>query len=706
MSQSSALPGELGTDVRAQDPELWDPSGDTLVYFGQNRPEASMRIRSAYMEETESVFFGSILREGYKYRNDFNDKYKGDFPFNSSGSPISPPPSSSSASLGPSSTVRSSMSTARDSNSNFSSRRRPKVFSALSGLKKTGQPTPPLSETSTVEEVPVLYEIYFPPPTDGTKMEILRHHITTRNVFALLCNKAIVGLSFYQALIDLLERLQMYLPLETDCASLMIDYLTSNGLSDIRNDPASAAGLLAWSEEPTVRWAEGWREAFVHCVGMYNKVTSATEFADISLVSRALLERSHLELQVRVQSAEDRLANFHFDDVWPVQSAQPPAARTSFDRFRRFLKQFYENAYKNWPVRGAGQDNESTWLTRALVMRLQQDLGCIYDHFVDRDITWSEPEEGSNNRRKMISKSQRTTFRADSEDVRMTDMFLGFDNKIRASHIPFPYPLLPTSVPAQYSSGKKAGFFGGSKARGAEKRVALAYSEASNAFVIGGNFVQNDLVDAFLRFEKTDQAGEVDPYDARKGRWILLYCALQSLANVSVDTPGIWFKDGCQYFLNPGLKGTPPWTSHANISFPEATRERSHCWKVPSTWVDNHQFGWTGLRNHRQIVITSDGIGDGIGRDPPPQTDERTAVMAKVARARNVNHGEKTDEGYGNVDVAADRTFLDDSEIRPRTSFKVRDSVEGKSKDWPIKGSEQNYGQGLVGSDYVPPQEW
>lgn len=88
---------------------------------------------------------------------------------------------------------------------------------------------------------------------------MLRYHITTRNFFAFLLGKPIVGFSFYQALDDLLERLEKYLAPVIDCKASLKAFLVATGLVNVANQPCAAVGLLAWSED--VKWIEGWREA-------------------------------------------------------------------------------------------------------------------------------------------------------------------------------------------------------------------------------------------------------------------------------------------------------------------------------------------------------------------------------------------------------------------------------------------------------------
>ena len=103
-----------------------------------------------------------------------------------------------------------------------------------------------------------LYKLYITPPSVGSKIDTLRHYIATRNYFAFLHRKCLVGFTFYQALVDLQERLEEYLGPLADCAAILQSYLVTTGLN-VSNEPRAAAGLLAWSED--VRWAEGWREA-------------------------------------------------------------------------------------------------------------------------------------------------------------------------------------------------------------------------------------------------------------------------------------------------------------------------------------------------------------------------------------------------------------------------------------------------------------
>ncbi|KAI9794235.1 MAG: hypothetical protein M1816_006161 [Peltula sp. TS41687] len=661
-----------------KDPELWDPTGDTLVHLsyeghGMTRPSPSLRVHSSVLQETGSIFLSTILREGYIDQHDY------DFPASPALSGIPRP---------------DSVEDLRVPSDNRSSDiilplQQPRLPHSINSLNPTSrQPTPPRSEFSLPDkDHPIRHEIFFPAPPEASKQEFLRYHLTTRNVFALLYNKKIVGLNLYQILVDLHERLQLYMPSTADTAGMIIDYLVFNRVDDIRKDPASAAGLLAWSECATVRWFEGWREAFVHCSGMYGRLKYATEFRDVSKFSSALLERASLEIHVRVQRAADKLAEFDFTDMWPMQSVSPPPARSSFDRFRKFLVKYYEAAFWAWPPlpRFGTAD---IWLTRDVVQRLQKDFGALYDYLVDRDLVWVLAGSANDRNPKVISKGQKPHFRADGDGLPMTDILVGFDNRNHFPHVPHPFPLLPASTPVQIPT--KQSLFG-KKSRGTDteyihKRIALEYSEATNIFALGTDFGGNELVEAYSRFEKSDQLGEVDPYQARRGRWILLYGVLQVLATIAPDTPNLRHTQDVLYYLNPRLRGTPPWREHNEPPPPEATHYDSYCWTAPTTWKEtDHSVERSGLRNHREIVIKTAGIGDGTGRGTPGNnsiTEDEPSPPSK-------------EDQYTRQWVSGDR-FADESKAN-----------QGKKlQEWPIKEPNHIRVREVGVSDYVAPADW
>lgn len=334
-----------------------------------------------------------------------------------------------------------------------------------------------------------------------------------------------------------------------------------------------------------MHWLEGWREAFVHCVGMYNRVRDLPELHLISPITSALLERASLESQVRVESAQERLIRFKFQDMWPTSTFVPPE-RSSFDRFRMFLVGFYEAQMGLWPPQSATDDGQ--WLTKDLTNRLQMDFGALYDYLVNRDVSWDCAEERSGRKWNMVNSNPLRPVEPDTPEMPLTDILIAFDNLNRFPHIPHPYPLVPVSVPtvpndAQKGS-KKANKGVPLQGKAMERRVALAYADATNIYSLGSDFVSNRLVDGFVQFEKVDRLNEVDPAAARRGRWVLIYGILQVLASISADTPLLRHKEGVTYHLHPRLRGTPPWKG-ADMNYEEASHENSYCWVAPKMWA-------------------------------------------------------------------------------------------------------------------------
>ncbi|KAL2128244.1 hypothetical protein VTI74DRAFT_9458 [Chaetomium olivicolor] len=573
-----------------KDPELWDPNGDVLIYLGPkeeaHRMKPSFLLSSHIIEATESRFLIALLRQG------------------STEDDIHNPPSPAGA---------ASML-----------QRHGQQQLAPGGLAYGGHPTPPGSEASSRWDTDgqISYEMYFPAPSTMAPLDQLRHHVTTRNVFALLYHASLVGLSLYQALVDLTSRLESYMPPGSDNVGIVLKYLSERGIDDIRNDCETAVSLLAWSERSDVRWEEGWRESFLHCAGMYSQLESCLDFSSVSLITRALLERAFLEAQLRVQAAEERLATFQYNDMWPpavaitASTSGPVAvapAKAAMDRLQQFLVQYYTREFGSWPPpmardpTRAEMEAEDIWLTRTVAQLLQRDFAALYDYLVNRDIVWDESEARSSRKWMMVSSSGNRGFDADTPDLPITDMLIEFDNKNRFPHIPHPYPLVPDSVPPlpgniSNKEGPSGGIFGGTSskknARGqgtngsgrsgaVERRIQLAYTEATNICILDSDFAHSNLVDAFSRFEKEDRIGEIDPSTARRGRWVLIYGILQTLATVSVDAPTVRYSEGVSYHLSFRLKGVklPPWkTTVPRPNVYEAAHELSHCWNVPSTW--------------------------------------------------------------------------------------------------------------------------
>ena len=567
-----------------RDPELWDPHGDVLVYFshptqGEN---PNLRISSRVIEATRNLYLIKLLRDSFVQENPQHHGLP--FPHNTSGSG------------------------SRAHRSHYHS-------SSSSSSFAGGQPTPPMSEADdNTTESDVSYEMYLPPPPCSSRTDLIRHQVTTRNVFALLYTAPQVGISLYQAISDVHIRLEKYYsqseyhpPGESQPADVVVNYLASRRLDDVRGSAEAAVAILAWAETPGVYWSAGWREAFIHAAGMSRReLESCPNWRFVAPLTRALLERSSLEMALRVQAVEERLAEFSFEDMWSGSSspaalgwgsslASPLAAA---GRFRNFLISHYARAFGSWPPpppppppppSQPASDPSSTeghaWLTRSVMKSLQQDFGALYEYIVDQDVIWDVSEARAGRKWMMVSRGNKA-FEADMEGMPTTDILIGFDNRQRIPlpHLENPYPLLPQSIPSP-GDIYRANRIGGQEPIRHQKRermVALAYTESTNIDSLEITHSPTSLVDAFARFEKEDHVSDVDPQMARLGRWVLLYGILQVLAPISADAPGVSYSDGVDYHLSAKVK-KPSWSRDANM-FVDATHTDSYCWQVSRKW--------------------------------------------------------------------------------------------------------------------------
>ena len=359
--------------------------------------------------------------------------------------------------------------------------------------------------------------------------------------------------------------------------------------------------------------------SFVHSVGMYEDLRDLRESADISLATTAHLDRAHLELQARILEAEDHLNAFYFDDAHYAQEDMPSTVRAASIRFRKFLGQFYEKEYQNWPLR---RGQPGPWLDRTVVSRLQDDFNALYEYNVDRNVEWNGGDEIEDRKNRALLKSVNVlSFGLDGDDLRMLGVLRNLDCRLNASHIPHPYPLLPPSIPGP-SPAKKSLFGGKKKDKARETRIAHAYAEASNASLLRREHTDNDLLEAFVRFEQADHPGDIDPREARRERWIIIYCVLQTLAGISVDVPNLSFNGDVSYFLNTRLQGLPPWCPTDRI-FLDASREQSHCWTTSKTWSLDHLERWT-TQSGSNSYATSDTTPQSRPLSPESQSDTYT----------------------------------------------------------------------------------
>jgi hypothetical protein len=120
------------------------------------------------------------------------------------------------------------------------------------------------------------YEIYIPAPDEYTREEAFRFHITTRNFFAYLFEKPLVGVHLGQSMIDLQERMAVYRSTENDNNEDFLAFAEEMGYLDFSHSPDYALSALFYAEH--FQNKDLWTDAFAHCVGMNDALCLSSEF--------------------------------------------------------------------------------------------------------------------------------------------------------------------------------------------------------------------------------------------------------------------------------------------------------------------------------------------------------------------------------------------------------------------------------------------
>ena len=111
-----------------------------------------------------------------------------------------------------------------------------------------------------------MYEFYIPPPPTAERGEAFLYHVATRNLFAWICGRSLVGSHLGGALVGLLNSMMEFRSAAEDNIQAIVDYMDEEGYADMRNQPEHALGILFFAEH--FQFKDLWIDAFAHCAGM------------------------------------------------------------------------------------------------------------------------------------------------------------------------------------------------------------------------------------------------------------------------------------------------------------------------------------------------------------------------------------------------------------------------------------------------------
>jgi hypothetical protein len=125
------------------------------------------------------------------------------------------------------------------------------------------------------------YELYIPAPSTCDRGKAMLHHIATRNFFAWMFGRPMVGPHLGGALVELLNSMNEFRSPVTDNVGDILDYMEDEDYADMRNEPNHALAILFFAEH--FQFRDLWIDAYAHCAGMNERLSESSEY-EVSLI--------------------------------------------------------------------------------------------------------------------------------------------------------------------------------------------------------------------------------------------------------------------------------------------------------------------------------------------------------------------------------------------------------------------------------------
>ncbi|KAI1368385.1 hypothetical protein F5Y08DRAFT_263596 [Xylaria arbuscula] len=400
------------------------------------------------------------------------------------------------------------------------------------------------ADTSTRPENTVLgpIDLFIPAPSGSTKRVSYSYHIATRNLFAFIFQKSIVGECLGSALITLMEGLYRLRTPGADNAQDLISYLDGVGYLNFNGQPTYALAILRLADVFQLR--ELYIDAFAHCCGMGGQIFLDPAYQLLSPVTRGLIRRVRREMHSRLGGASTKLKTFLNDEVKEIDDSLYPRAREHLQLFKTFLERYYTDSFGQYPPPSI--DSQAMVFSADVFRTCRNDFEALYELLADGSFKAYQSSELLGEDRLCILQSIRS-----------------FDTRHNYESLLHPIPLVP-----DIARKKPAPFWRMSwPTRTAHLRPVDILGFLSNATNrTRSDVLENGLVTAYQQFEEdqitfrsNDNLENEDRVEGRKIRWILIYAIYQTLLQATKVPLEIKDPTGVPYHLCISTADVPPW---------------------------------------------------------------------------------------------------------------------------------------------------
>ncbi|KAF9872998.1 hypothetical protein CkaCkLH20_09508 [Colletotrichum karsti] len=415
-------------------------------------------------------------------------------------------------------------------------------------------------------------ELYIPAPPMADKDQAFAYHLATRNFFAWIFRRSIVGEHLGSALIELLNSMAEFRGHNEDNFTDLTSYMDEEGYLDLKGQPHHALAILHLSECFQMR--DMYIDAFSHCVGMSEELFCSPEYQHISSISRTLIRRARADMNNRLSQAGSMLKTFLEEELSETNLGLPAGGRAHLDRFRAFVLSHYMTRLGYYPP--LSFDSRSTVFDPEIFEILRKDFKAVYDLLVDEGFTADDSSP-------LLAQG----------GICAVQSVQAFDERCDFPSLKHPLPLLPEidddKASRRMSLAWLANTARGDKLKPDQRLIAhAALIKAMN--IRDTDMMDNEFVRAYRKFEedsvaphmKSDKTEKISPVDARKVRWILIYAVHQVLRNCTQPPPEVRDSVDVDYHLAVSTEQLPPWKNARGLKplqshkfTPNVTRSQS-----------------------------------------------------------------------------------------------------------------------------------
>ncbi|KAH6720076.1 hypothetical protein BKA61DRAFT_470674 [Leptodontidium sp. MPI-SDFR-AT-0119] len=531
-----------------------------------------------------------------------------------------------------------------------------------------------------------VYELYIPAPPNVDRGEAFLYHTATRNFFAWIFGKSLVGVHLGGALVGLLNSMNEFRSTSEDNVQGIIDYMDEEGYADMRNAPDHALAILYFAEH--FRFRDLWIDAFAHCTGMNEKLIASPGFEFIARTTRALVTRSRFEMDMRLDQCGERLSSFLSDDLSDSHLGLSSAARAHLDKFRSFLQSYYVAKFGYYPPAcEAGR----VAFPKSIYAQMCSEFHKLYEYLVDKSRTAVD-----------------SLPLAHAGGVCVLQNVQAFDQRHKYQPLENPFPLLPeTEDNSKPPANRRLSLiFKADKMKPDPRLVTLSHLvKATNGQ--DQTLLESTLIRAYRGFEKDcvfyptkDRNEKLSQTDARKVRWILVYTILQTLLSATLAPDEVRDTHNVSYNICVLTAGCPPWkerpyetllrtqTDQMKVDFKTATSQVSPGSEIASPSEirpDIDYFAITHARVDSEISLSSKTSRKGTVRRALSTLGNMPEL--RHPKPQRASYHEILVHGYGNGTnnvciTARPATTSPEDSPRKNSTSSGSSSVEDLSSRW------------------------